>query len=579
MYILDRLYQKLFLRKLDNYYSFMIHKIKKIITYKRQALCQFLILACLFYGNSQVYAQITVSNIPAAATVQCASNIPTLSPTFTTSCPPITSVQQYNTYLNCTNPNIQSNNGFETVGSATFSSTFQGYPAQQLPNGSTLLSGWEMGFGDCAGTCAPGQWIYDYNNTINNPEGSRFLYLGGLSGGYCAVSRSPMTLSTNECAELCFNGASWATSGAQTPVRLDIEYFLNGNDAVFTYVTTIYLPPSTSFQNLNWQDICFNFSAPTAGTYNFVFTLITTENTNPAAGMAIDNIRIKKCCTTNPDPTSCNYTFTKYWLATDACGKQAIASQKVTVADTQAPILSGVPANATVCTTPPSPPTVTANDNCEGAVTPVYVQTSTQTSNGSCTDNNYTITRRWTATDRCSNVVIGTQIITVVTPSVSVAGATVCTGGTATLTAVVGCSLVGAYQWQLWNGTTWMNTGTNSSTFNTGVLSASTQYRVIFTTTLGSCAVTAAPATVTLTAGPTVSVSLPPANVCVGANVTLTATPSVGAVCTIQWQSSPNGTTWTNITGATGATYIATNLNTTTRYRAQLIACSGGCCN
>jgi hypothetical protein len=48
----------------------------------------------------------------------------------------------------------------------------------------------------------------------------------------------------------------------------------------------------------------------------------------------------------------------------------------------------------------------------------------------------------------------------------------------------------------------------------------------------------------------------------------------------VQWQSSPNGTTWTDISGATGNTYNVTNLGANTNYRAQLVACTGnGCCN
>ncbi|MGI4865681.1 MAG: GEVED domain-containing protein [Janthinobacterium lividum] len=41
---------------------------------------------------------------------------------------------------------------------------------------------------------------------------------------------------------------------------------------------------------------------------------------------------------------------------------------------------------------------------------------------------------------------------------------------------------------------------------------------------------------------------------------------------TYQWQSSPDGTTWTNITGATSATYTATGQTAATYYRA-LVAC------
>ena len=523
---------------------------------------------------------ITVANIPTAATVQCTSNIPATNPTFTANCCSPITVKQYNSYPNCPNPNIVTNNGFETVGTATFPTTFQGYPAQQLVNNSTIIPGWSMGFSNCTPSCSPGYWVYDNTNTINNPEGSRFIYLGGGNrGGYCTLSNSTMTLAVNECVEICFNGAAWATSGLQVPTMISVEYSLNGSNTNVE-AFKINLPASTSFQNMNWQDICLNFAAPSAGTYNFVFTVTSEDASNPAAGMALDNIRVKKCCSTNPNTTSCNYTFTKYWLATDGCGNQEIVSQQVTVNDTQVPTLSGVPADVTACATP-SVATVTATDNCQGAITPVYVQTSTQTINGSCTDNNYTLTRKWTATDACGNATTGTQIITVITPSVSVAGAaTICTGGSLTLTASVNCSLAGTYQWQIWNGSIWVNTGTNSTTLNTGTLTASTQYRVNFTTTTGSCVATAA-ATVTVVADPSVSVSIPPAAVCVGANVTLTATPTVGVgTCNIQWQSSPDGTTWTNILGATGNTYNVTSISATARYRAQLVSCTGnGCCN
>lgn len=539
---------------------------------------------CTASGTVNVTAtnSFTVSNIPAAATVQCTSNIPTTNPTFVANCCNPVTVQQYNTYPNCPNPNTVTNNGFETVGTAAFASTFQGYPAQQLVNNSTVIPNWTMGFSNCTPSCSPGYWVYDNTNTINNPEGSRFIYLGGgNTGGYCAVSNSTIALAANECAEICFNGAAWATSGLQVPTALNLEYSLNGSNTSVT-AFKINLPPSTSFQNLNWQDICLNFIAPSAGIYNFVFTVETEDASNPAAGMALDNIRVKKCCTTNPNPTSCNYTFTKNWLATDNCDDQYLVTQQITVNDMQAPTLSGVPADVTVCTTPPSVATVTATDNCQGAITPVYTQTSTQTSNGSCTDNNYTLTRKWTATDACGNATTGTQIITIVTPSVSISGgATICTGGSLTLSAAINCSLIGVYQWQYWNGTSWINIGTNSSTYNTGALITTTQYRVLFTTTTGSCEATAITTTVTVVPDPSVSVTVPPANVCVGANIILTATPTVGTgSCTVQWQSSPDGTTWTNISGATGNTYNVINLSATTRYRAQLVSCTGnGCCN
>ncbi|MBD8017040.1 GEVED domain-containing protein [Kaistella pullorum] len=54
-------------------------------------------------------------------------------------------------------------------------------------------------------------------------------------------------------------------------------------------------------------------------------------------------------------------------------------------------------------------------------------------------------------------------------------------------------------------------------------------------------------------------------------NLSLTGA-STGSGLSYQWQSSPNGATWTNISGATNATYSATNITALTHYRA-LVTC------
>lgn len=78
------------------------------------------------------------------------------------------------------------------------------------------------------------------------------------------------------------------------------------------------------------------------------------------------------------------------------------------------------------------------------------------------------------------------------------------------------------------------------------------------------CAGTPAP-------GNTVSTSN---SVCAGVNFTLSnSTPPVGTGLTYQWQSSPNGTAWTNIAGATAAT-LTTNQTVSTYYQC-LVTCAG----
>src|SRR5439155_258217 len=105
-----------------------------------------------------------------------------------------------------------------------------------------------------------------------------------------------------------------------------------------------------------------------------------------------------------------NYTLTRTWTATDRCGNFSSMSQVITVRDTSKPVLAGVPADETVeCNAVPAPASPTATDNCDPAPAISYSEVRTD---GNCADN-YTLTRTWTATDRCGNASSLTQVITV----------------------------------------------------------------------------------------------------------------------------------------------------------------------
>lgn len=105
------------------------------------------------------------------------------------------------------------------------------------------------------------------------------------------------------------------------------------------------------------------------------------------------------------------YVLVRQWTAADACGNSVLVEQKITVQDVTAPEFTFVPANVTVdCDAVPGVETPTATDNCTAVVTIAYEE-ETRT-NGSCSDN-YQLSRRWTATDNCGNVVSTEQIITV----------------------------------------------------------------------------------------------------------------------------------------------------------------------
>lgn len=135
----------------------------------------------------------------------------------------------------------------------------------------------------------------------------------------------------------------------------------------------------------------------------------------PASVTATDN------CDADPEVTysetrtngSCanSYTLTRSWMATDDCGNTKSASQTITVADTIAPVLTGVPDDTTAeCDTVPAPANVTATDNGDASVEVAFSETRTA---GTCA-NGYMLTRTWTATDDCGNSTRESQVITVV---------------------------------------------------------------------------------------------------------------------------------------------------------------------
>jgi hypothetical protein len=106
-----------------------------------------------------------------------------------------------------------------------------------------------------------------------------------------------------------------------------------------------------------------------------------------------------------------NYTLTRTWKATDACGNTSTAEQVITVHDTTAPVLHDVPADATVeCDAIPTAATPTATDNCDAAPAVTYL--GEVRTNGDC-PSNYTLTRTWKATDACGNTSTAQQVITV----------------------------------------------------------------------------------------------------------------------------------------------------------------------
>jgi large repetitive protein len=105
----------------------------------------------------------------------------------------------------------------------------------------------------------------------------------------------------------------------------------------------------------------------------------------------------------------CYEVISQSYTATDDCGNSTTVYRSINIIDTTAPVLSGVPADATVeCSNIPAAAQPTATDNCDEQVNIVYNQEIVE--GDACT---YTIVRTWTATDECGNQDVAEQVLTV----------------------------------------------------------------------------------------------------------------------------------------------------------------------
>ena len=178
------------------------------------------------------------------------------------------------------------------------------------------------------------------------------------------------------------------------------------------------------------QTIMVDDSTPPVITCPASLTIECDADTSPAnTGMAsgmdncsgTDEVVITFSDVSNQGTAGCSqyeYMITRTWTATDACGNVSDCVQIITVEDTNPPVIT-CPANVTVECDQPTDPGATGmatatGDNCaaDNELTIVFSDVSTQAPAG-CGNDNYTITRTWTASDPCGNTSQCVQIITV----------------------------------------------------------------------------------------------------------------------------------------------------------------------
>src|SRR5205085_12581021 len=101
----------------------------------------------------------------------------------------------------------------------------------------------------------------------------------------------------------------------------------------------------------------------------------------------------------------CNYTITRTWTVSDACGNAEVGrAQWRAVEKTTPPVIAAAPGPVTVqcASAVPVAGTLPATDTCGGTLTATGSD-GLPVGNVPC---NYTITRTWTVSDACGNAAV-----------------------------------------------------------------------------------------------------------------------------------------------------------------------------
>jgi gliding motility-associated-like protein len=113
------------------------------------------------------------------------------------------------------------------------------------------------------------------------------------------------------------------------------------------------------------------------------------------------------------DSSDCTWTVWVTFEVEDECGNTALAQGTLEVIDNTSPFFTSFPADLTVdCASIPDPEMPVVSDNCRINLDVILVETSNRGADpASCSYYQYEVSRRWTASDACGNLVDSVQTI------------------------------------------------------------------------------------------------------------------------------------------------------------------------
>jgi hypothetical protein len=394
-----------------------------------------------------------------------------------------------------------------------------------------------------------------------------------------------------------FDGTSWANVGtdqntyntgvltATTTYRVFVSADESGCEDVTSVEVIVTVTPdiAISAQPIGGS-ICtggnFDLSVTASGSPDIHYQWQSFDGTNWANVGADQN-------TYNTGVLTATTTY-RVFVSADESGCEDVTSVEVIVTVTPDIAISAQPIGGSICTGGNFDLSVTASGSPD-----IHYQwqsfDGTNWANVGADQNTYntglltatTTYRVFVSADEsgCEDVT-SVEVIVTVTPDIAISaqpiGGSICTGGNFDLSVTASGSPDIHYQWQSFDGTTWANVGTDQNTYNTGVLTATTTYRVFVSADESGCEdVTSVEVIVTVT--PDIAISAQPigGSICTGGNFDLSVTASGSPDIHYQWQSF-DGTNWANV-GTDQNTYNTGVLTATTTYRVFVSADESGC--
>ncbi|MCB0535306.1 MAG: carboxypeptidase regulatory-like domain-containing protein, partial [Saprospiraceae bacterium] len=297
---------------------------------------------------------------------------------------------------------VSSNTNFITASNASLGSSVDpdGYPSGCGSSHMLAVDDWHFNptsseYVDFKVTTKPGTMFhlsnvaFDHTRSSNGPTGYRVM-VNGAEVGSGSVTNSCGNASIN--LNLNYGGSTMITVRIIGTGATDNHGDLRIDNVVFSgeAVETVTIP---SVVNVECSEDLPEVPEVSA-----------TDNCNKPLFIDFSEV-------TEPGGCLNHYSIIRTWTAQDDCGNSTQFVQTIHVSDTEAPVLVGLPTEATVtgdCTDDlPAIPVVTATDNC---TSPVDVEFSETIEPGDCA-NSYTVTRTWTAEDACGNATAFTQTI------------------------------------------------------------------------------------------------------------------------------------------------------------------------